>query len=129
MRTRYKIFILLVTVTLVVGTLTLFHSHDDNDAVLRLRSLFSNRALSTFGHSLPAVTDGTSGWYGGMALFAIIMIVLVFRTTRRGGSHRPRRGRLIELKPPKVPTAKFRAGEIASAKTDVESLLREELER
>src|SRR5262245_2812862 len=129
MRARYKIFILLVTVTLVVGTLTLLHSRDDNDTVLRLRSLFSNRPLSTFGHSLPSVTDGTSVWYSAIALFALIMIVLVFRAARRGGSHRLRGGRLVELKPPKVPAAKFRATEIASAKTDVESLLREELKR
>ena len=129
MRTRYKIFILLVTVTLVVGTLTLFRSRDDSDAVLRLSSLFSSRALSNLGHSLPSVMDGASVWYGGIALFAIIMIGFVFRAARRGGSHRLRRGRLIELKPPKVPAAKFRAGEIASAKTDVESLLREELDR
>src|SRR5262245_60184157 len=129
MRTRYKIFILLVTVTLVVGALTRFHSRDDNDAVLRLRSLFFNRPLSTFGHSLPSVMDGTSIWYGGIALFAIIMIVLVFRTARRGGSHRLRGGRLIELKPPKVPASKLRDSEMGTAKTDVESLLREELKR
>src|SRR5262245_12828600 len=126
MRTRYKI--LLVTVTLVIGTLTLLHSRDDNDAILRLRSFFSNRALSTFDHSLPAVTNGTSVWYSGIALFSIIMIVLVFRAARRGGSRRLRGGRLIELKPPKIPAAKFRAREVA-AKTDVESLLRQELKR
>lgn len=129
MRTRYKIFILLVTVTLVVGTLTLLQPRDENDGVFRLSSLFSNRALSTFGHSLPSVTDGTSVRYGGIALFAIIMVVLVFRAGHRGGSHRLRGGRLIELKPPKVPAAKLRAGEMVSAKTDVESLLREELKR
>jgi hypothetical protein len=126
MRTRYKI--LLVTVTLVIGTLTLLHSPDDNDAILRLRSFFSNRALSTFDHSLPSVTDGTSVWYG-IALFSIIMIVLVFRAARRGGSRRLRRGRLIELKPPKIPAAKFRASEVGTAKTDVESVLRQELKR
>jgi hypothetical protein len=129
MRTRYKIFILLVTVTLVVGALTLLHWRDDNHAVFQLKSLFSNRALSTFSHSLPFVTDGTSVWYGGMALFAIIMIVLVFRAARRGGSHRPRGKRLIELKPPKVPAVKLRGSEMGAAKTDVESLLREELKR
>src|SRR5262245_16827546 len=127
MRTRYKI--LLVTVTLVIGTLTLLHSRDDNDAILRLRSFFSNRALSTFGHSLPSVTNRTSVWYGGIALFSIIMIVLVFRAARRRGSRRFRGGRLIELKPPKIPAAKFRAGEMGTAKTDVESLLRQELKR
>ena len=128
MRTRYKIFLLLVIVTLAVGTLALLHSRNDADAVLRLRSLFSNRALSTFEHTLSSVTDGTSIWYGGLALFAIIMIVVVFRAAHRGGLRR-HRGRLIELKPPKVPAAKLRASETVSAKTDVESLLREELKR
>ena len=127
MRTRYKI--LLVTVTLVIGTLTLLHSRDDNDAILRLRSFFSNRALSTFDHSLPSVTNGTSVWYTGIALFSIIMIVLVFRAACRGGSRRLRGGRLIELKPPKIPAAKFRASEVGTAKTDVESVLRQELKR
>src|SRR5215468_8155238 len=127
MRTRYKI--LLVTVTLVIGTLTLLHSRDDNDAILRLRSFFSNRALSTFDHSLPSVTNGTSVWYTGIALFSIIMIVLVFRAACRGGSRRLRGGRLIELKPPKIPAAKFRASEVGTAKTDAESVLRQELKR
>src|SRR5262245_14463728 len=129
MRTRYKIFILLVTVTVVVGTLTLFHSRDDNDTVLRLRSLFSSRALSTFEHSLPSITDGTSVWYGGNALFAIFMIVLVFRAARRGGSGRLRGGRLIELKPPKIPAAKFRVGEIGTVNAVIESLIRQEIKR
>src|SRR5215510_3725344 len=129
MQTRYKIFILLVTVTLAVGILTLVHSPENSDAILRLRSLFSNHVLSTFGHSLTSVTDRTSVWYGGIALCAIIMIVLVFRVARRGGSHRLRGGRLIELKPPKLPAAKLRTNEMGSAKTEVESLLREELKR
>src|SRR5262245_17354975 len=129
MQTRYKIFILLVTVTLAVGALTLLHSPENNDAMLRLRSLFSNHVLSTFGHTLSSMTGGASIWYGGIALFAIIMIVLVFRTARRGGSHRLRGGRLIELKPPKVPAAKLRTSEMGTAKTDIESLLREELKR
>ena len=118
MRTRYKI--LLVTVTLVIGTLTLFYSRDDNDAILRLRSFFSNHAkISTFDHSLPSVTNGTSVWYGGIALFAIVMIVLVFRAARRRGSRRLRGGRLIELKPPKIPAAKFRAAEVGDRKSVV----------
>src|SRR5262249_32038076 len=129
MRTRYNIFIMLLTVTLVVGTLAFLHSPDDNDAILRLRSFFSNRALSTFDYSLPSVTNGTSVWYGGIALFSIIMIVLMFRAARRGGSRRLRGGRLIELKPPKIPAAKFRASEVGTAKTDVESVLRQELKR
>jgi DNA repair exonuclease SbcCD ATPase subunit len=128
MQTRYKIFILLFIATLAVGALTLLYSSNDNDAVFRFRSLFSNRTLYTFSHTLSSVTDGTSFWYGGISLFAIIMIVLVFRTAHRGGSQRFR-GRLIELKPTKVPAAKLRPSEIVSAKAEGESLLREELKR
>jgi chromosome segregation ATPase len=129
MQSRSKILILLFMVTLALAALTLLHSSNDKDAVLRLRSLFSSRMLYTSRHTLSSITDGTSFWYGGISLFAIITIVLVFRAAHRGGSHRLRRGRLIELKPPKVPAAKLRASEMVSAKTDVESLLRQELKR
>jgi myosin heavy subunit len=128
MQTRYKIFILLVTIILAVGTLTLLHSGNDNDAVLRFRSLFSSRTLYTFRYTLASVTDGTSFWYGGISLFVIIMIVLVFRAAHRGGSRRFRE-RLTELKPNKVPGAKLRPSEMVSAKAEGESLLREELKR
>src|SRR5262245_66590352 len=124
MRTRYKI--LLVTVTLVIGTLTLLHSRDDNDAIVRLRSFFSNRALSTFDHSLPSVTNGTSVWYGGVALFSIIMVRVVFRPAGSGGSRRLRGGRLMERKPPKIAAAKFRRSAVGAAMTDVESMFRRE---
>jgi myosin heavy subunit len=127
MRTRYKIFIMLFIVTLAVGTLTLLHSSNDNDAVLRFRSLFSNHTLYTFRHALSS-TDGMSFWYGGISLAAIIMIVLVFKAAHRGGS-RGFRERLIELKPTKVPAAKLRPSEMVSAKAEIESLLREELKR
>ena len=128
MRTRYKIFIMLFIVTLAVGTLTLLHSSNDNNAVLRFRSLFSNHTLYTFRHALSSITDGTSFWYGGISLAAIIMIVLVFKAAHRGGS-RGFRERLIELKPTKVPAAKLRPSEMVSAKAEIESLLREELKR
>ena len=118
MQTRYKIFILLFTVTLALGALTLLHSSNDNDAVLRFRSLFSNRTLYTLSHTLASITDGTSLWYGGISLFAIIMIVLVFRAARRDGSQGLRE-RLIELKPTKVPAAKLRPSETVSAKAEV----------
>jgi chromosome segregation ATPase len=101
MRTRYKILILLFTATLAFGALTLLHSRNDNNAVLRLRSLFSLQTLYDLKPTLTSITDRTSLWYGGMSLFAIVMIVLVFRAARRNGSQRPRE-RLIELKPAKA---------------------------
>ena len=98
MQSRSKILILLFTVTLALGTLTLLHSSNDTDAVFRFRSLFSNRTLDNLKANLTSITDVTSLWYGGISLFAIIMIVLVFRAARHDGSQRPRE-RLIELKP------------------------------
>jgi len=107
MRTRYKILILLFTLTLALGALTLLRSGNDADAVLRFRSLFSTHTLYDLTPLLTSITDRTSLWYGGISLFAIIMIVLVFRAARVNGSQRSR-ARLIELKP-----AKARAGNVS----------------
>jgi len=107
MRTRYKILILLFTLTLALGALTLLRSGNDADGVLRFRSLFSTHTLYDLTPLLTSITDRTSLWYGGISLFAIIMIVLVFRAARVNGSQRSR-ARLIELKP-----AKARAGNVS----------------
>ena len=107
MRTRYKILILLIVVTLALGALTLSRSGNDADAVLRFRSLFSIHTLYDLKPLLTSVTDRTSLWYGGISLFAIIMIVLVFKAARVNGSQRSS-ARLIELKP-----ARVRAGNVS----------------
>ena len=116
MQSRSKILILLFTVTLALGTLALLHSSNDNDVVLRFRSLFSNRTLYNLKANLTSITDVTSLWYGGISLFAIIMIVLVFRAARHDGSRRPRE-RLIELKPARtLPGAALQEGRARHAK-------------
>jgi chromosome segregation ATPase len=107
MRTRYKILILLIAVTLALGVLTLSRSGNDADTVLRFLSLFSIHTLYDLRPLLISITDRTSLWYGGTSLFAIIMIVLVFRAARVNGSRRSS-ARLIELKP-----AKARAGNVS----------------
>jgi hypothetical protein len=86
------ILILLFTVTLAVGALALWHSINDNEAVERFRSLFSTRTVYDLKHSLPSVTDRASLLYGGISLFAIIVIVLVLRAARRDSSRGPRNG-------------------------------------
>jgi chromosome segregation ATPase len=114
MQSRYKILILLFTITLALGALTLLYS--SNDAVFRFRSLFSNRTLDNLKADLTSITDVTSLWYGGISLFAIIMIVLVFRAARHAGSQRPRE-RLIELKPARtLPGAALQEGHARHAK-------------
>lgn len=126
MQSRSKILILLFTVTLALGVLTLLYSSNDNDAVLRLRSLFSNRTLYNLKHTLTSITDGTSLWYGGISLFAIIMIVLVFRAARRNDSQGLRE-RFAGLKAANAEAAKLRPRETVSARPEVDSPLREEL--
>jgi chromosome segregation ATPase len=126
MQIRYKILILLLTVTLAVGTLALLHSSSDSDALLRFRALFSNRTLYNLKPSLTFMTDGTSLWYGGISLFAIIMIVLVFRAARRDGSQ-GLGDRFTERKWVKAKAAKSQPKETLPAKTEVESVLQEEL--
>jgi chromosome segregation ATPase len=126
MQSRYKILILLFTVTLVLGTLTLLHSSNDNDAVLRFRSLFSNRTLYTFKHTLASITDGASLWYGGLSLFAIIMILLVFRIARRHNS-KALREQFAALKAANAESAKLRPSESMSAKAGADSAIRAEL--
>ena len=128
MQTRYKILILLFTVTVTLGAVTFMRSSNDSDALLRFRSLFSYHTLYTFRHTLTSITDVTSLWYGAVSLFAIIMVVLVFRAARRNGSPRLRE-RLIELKPAKVPAMKLRPSEMVSAQTEIKGELREELKR
>ena len=92
MQNRPTFLILLFTVTLAVGALALWHSSNDNEAVERFRSLFSTSTVYDLQNSLPSVTDQASLLYGGISLFAIIMIVLVLKAVRRDSSRGPRNG-------------------------------------
>jgi len=100
MQNRSTILILLFTVTLAVGALTFLHSSNDNEALVRFRSFFSTSTLydlkysllSVVDYSLLSVVDRGNLLYGGISLFAIIMIVLVLRAARRAASRDPRNG-------------------------------------
>jgi hypothetical protein len=92
MQNRSTILILLFTVTLALGAVTLWHSSNDDEAVERFRSLFSTSTVYDLKHSLPSVTDQASLLYGGIALFGIIVIVLVLRAAWRDSSRDPRNG-------------------------------------
>jgi ABC-type phosphate transport system permease subunit len=92
MQNRSTILLLLFTVTLAVGALTLWQSSNDNEAVERFRSLFSTSAVYDLQHSLPSVTDQASLLYGGIALLAIIVIVLALRAAWRDSSRSPKNG-------------------------------------
>jgi len=100
MQNRSTILILLFTVTLAVGALTFLHSSNDNEVLERFRSFFSTSTLydlkysllSVVDYSLLSVVDRGNLLYGGISLFAIIMIVLVLRAARRAASRDPRNG-------------------------------------
>jgi len=89
---RYKILSLLLTVTPALGAVTLWHSRNDDESVERFRSLFSTSTLYDLKPFLPSVTDQVSLLYGGISLFAIIVIVLVLRAACRASSRDPRDG-------------------------------------
>ena len=100
MQNRPTFLILLFTVTIAVGALT-WHASDDNEAVERFQSLFSTSTVYELKHSMPSVIDPSSLVsvidlsilvYGGISLFAIIMIVLVLKAVRRDSSRGPRNG-------------------------------------
>jgi chromosome segregation ATPase len=88
MPTRYKIFILLFSLTLGLGTFILLQPNEDhNDAVLRFRSLFSNRpvySVRDLSNTVTSLGDESSLWYGGIAFFALIMMGLTFKMARTG---------------------------------------------
>ena len=95
MQNRSRFLILLFSVTLAVGALT-WHANDDNDAVERFRSLFSTSTIYELKHPLPSdpsslvsVINLSSLVYGGISLFAIILIILVVRAARRAASRDP----------------------------------------
>ena len=92
MQNRSTILTLRFTVTLAVGALALLHSSNDNEAVERFRSLFSTSTVYNLKNSLPSVTDQASLLYGGIALLAIIVIVLALRAAWRDSSRSPKNG-------------------------------------
>ena len=126
MQSRYKIFILLFSVTLALGTLTLLQTSNDNDAVLRFRSLFSSHTIYNLQHTLASITTRASLWYGALSLLAIIMIVLVFRIARHHDSTGPRGGP-DATRAANVGPSKSRPSEPASAPAGADSAMRAEL--
>jgi hypothetical protein len=78
MRRRNKVLILLFTVVLALWTVVLSHPVKFDNAV-------SDRTAPTvqhLKHILTPLLDGTSLWYGGVSLFAMIIIVLLLRAAR-----------------------------------------------
>jgi chromosome segregation ATPase len=106
MRSRDKFLILLFAATLALGALILSDSGDNRDALLRFRLLFSNPTAYNLGNFLTSIADGASLWYGGISLFAIIMIGFILKTAR-ADDLQALRERLTELEAGKAEAEKL----------------------
>ncbi|MGH7825529.1 MAG: hypothetical protein ACREQ7_10205 [Candidatus Binatia bacterium] len=84
MRTRDKLVVVLFTVTLALGGVILLHSRENDDAIRRFRSFFSNPPARSFPDIPAFIGDPGSLWYGGISLVAIVMMGLTFRLARGG---------------------------------------------
>jgi hypothetical protein len=122
MQTRYKILILLFTITLALGALTLPQFTNNNDAIRHFRAFFSDRTLYNLKPTLASITASASLWYGALSLFAILMIVLVFWSARRRGAQRHSE-RFTATRAAKVHSGKSQATEPASVKAAFDSVM------
>jgi chromosome segregation ATPase len=82
MRTRYKILILLFTATLALGTFILLYSNDD--ALRRFRLLLFKDPLKLLAEVTLSAGNLDGLGFGGIALFAIIVIGLAIKVARDG---------------------------------------------
>jgi chromosome segregation ATPase len=123
MQSRYKILILLFTVTLALVTL---HSSNGNDTMPPFTSLFSDHTIYNLQQPLASITARASLWYGALSLLAIIMIVLAFTIARHHHSQGHGEG-FTAMRATNVESAKSRPSEPASAKVSADSTMRAEL--
>src|SRR5918996_13469 len=95
MRTRDKILILLVAVTLILGAVISFYSSDNDAELIRFRWFLFNNPTGLVRDEVLSPANSTALWYGGIALAAIVMIGVVLRTAF-GGELRAFRERLVQ---------------------------------
>ena len=123
MRTREKILISLVSVTVFLGTQIALGASDYEVSGRSFPRLLGSNLGNNFsdlltflGNRVRTCWDLTSLWYGGISLLALIMIGLVLRT-----------GRDRELKAlrSELDTLRGQLAEMGSAKERAESFLQE----
>src|SRR5919106_2412944 len=78
MRTRDKILLLLFTVTLALGALVFLQSRYDEGTVIQFRWLLFNHPMRNLADAL--ASNPMYVWYGGLSLFAMITIAIVFKS-------------------------------------------------
>jgi chromosome segregation ATPase len=102
MRTREKILLLLLTVTLALGALVYLKSRRDDASLVRFRSFLLDHPMRNLSNAITSVTETASDsgntaifWYGGLSLFAIVMLGIVFQSAGNA-ERRVFRDRLVE---------------------------------
>ena len=118
MRTREKILLLLLTVTLALGALVYLDSRRDDASLVRFRSFLLNHPMRNISNAVTAVAETTSAsdnsaifWYGGLSLFAIVLVGIAFKSAGNA-EIKAFRDRLVEAQ---------------VAKAELESLLQDSL--
>ncbi len=114
MRTREKIMVLLVAITAILGSILYINFRNNEVEANYLRWLFTNNLkhgtfspLQFIAEELPA----GSLLYGGLALFALVVLIVVLKMLRDG----------------ELQALRMRLTDVGAAKNQAESLLQEEV--
>ena len=86
MRTREKVVVLLLLAALILGALIFFAFRDNEVEANRFRWLLANNlkySLSSPGRFIDELPAG-SLVYGGLAIFAVVMAIIVLKMVRDG---------------------------------------------
>lgn len=85
MRTRDKILILLLTLTLALGAFVYSKSRHDDASLLQFRAFVLNHPMRNISNAVTRVAEKASDsdntpivWYGGLSVLALVMVGLVF---------------------------------------------------
>ena len=96
MRTRHKILILLLMLSLALGTMIVFYTSDNDEALRRFRLLFNNYPMELIRETVLSPDNSMGLWYGGIGLGAILIVGLVLKMG--GGTQlRAFRERLVQM--------------------------------
>jgi len=94
MRTLDKILIVLFTVTVALGIVILMYSGDNDESFQHFRSLLFKDPAQLVAEGTLTFGNFSGLWYGGMSMFAILMIGVALKAVR-GGELQAFRDRLV----------------------------------
>lgn len=96
MRTRDKIALLLFSVTLGLGAVIFWQTSGSDMELRRFRWLVARSPLGFLTEEIFTPANSTGLWYGGIALAAIVMVLLILKSVN-SAELRAFRDRLVEM--------------------------------